>query len=135
MIVQWSHRAEQLLEDPAVSSAQAMRATSLQDIVRDLKRRLAAAGPPPTADEARLQELEASLACLQPYMHPVYKMMFNNGPITAAVRASIERRLGREPAEVVPLSAPRPRWLDAPIEPPALDPEPFTPGPQMDMFG
>lgn len=133
MIAQWSARATVLQDDPAATSAQLLRASCLEDIVRDLRARLAAS-PEPSADEARIAALEASLARLQPYLHPEYQIMFNHGAIMDSVRWSIEDKLGRQRSSATGRQVERPRWHDAPITPPANDPEPFTAGEQMGLF-
>lgn len=137
MAERWAARAELLQDDPGASASQLLRAACLEDIVADLRRRLAASPPPAvlSADDARIAGLEERLARLQPYMHPTYRIMFNTGPIMAEVRAGIEAQLGRAPSVEVSVAPARPKWIDAPLTRPANDPEPFMAGPQMDMFG
>lgn len=136
MIAQWSARAAVLQDDPGASAAQLLRAACLEDIVRDLRGRLAAAGPAPSSDEAGRARLLADLAAIMPYAHPtVAGVMMNAGPIMAGVRNRLRAQLGladREPEAVAPVA---PRWADAPMVPPANDPEPFEAGEQMGLFG
>ncbi|MES2494617.1 MAG: hypothetical protein V4618_00755 [Pseudomonadota bacterium] len=135
MIAQWSARAELLQDDPSASAAALLRAACLEDAVRDLRARLAAA-PAPTADEAARAALEARLARVQPYLHPEYRVMFNEGAIMDAVRWHLEDQLGLPRSAATGQAQPeRPKWADATNTPPANDPEPFEAGEQMGMFG
>ena len=134
MIGRWSMRAEQLQDDPGASAGQLLRAACLEDVVRDLRARLAASPAPVvlSAEAARIAELEESLAAVQPYMHPTYKIMFGTGEIMDQVRWSIEDQLGRPRSAAT--GKPKPVWADAPVVAPTRDPEPFTAGPQMGLF-
>jgi hypothetical protein len=135
MIAQWSARAEALQDDPEASAATLLRAACLEDVVRDLRARLAAA-PVLSAAEAEREEALAALARIQPYFHPTYKIVFNAGPIMDSVRWRIEDRLGlRRSAATGAPAKEKPKWADAPVVPPPNDPEPFTAGEQMGMFG
>ncbi|MHA3791469.1 hypothetical protein [Sphingomonas sp. YL-JM2C] len=134
MIAQWSARAAALQEDPEASAATLLRAACLEDLVRDLRRRLAAS-PEPTAEEALRAEWRAALAVIQPYRHPAYGIMFNQGEIMDRLRWRYEDRLGLPRSAATGRWQSRPKWANAPIAPPAADPAPFTAGPQMDMFG
>ena len=145
MIAQWSARAAVMQEDPQATAGQLLRAACLEDVVARLRRLLAASPPPApiSPDEARIAQLEADQLACRPYLHPVYRIMFNEGPIMARVRANILTKLGRDDeaaelraaADEMDRSKGRARPTDIVMAPPANDPEPFTAGPQMDMFG
>lgn len=137
MADQWSARAAVLQEDPGATAAQLMRAACLEDLARDLRARLAAAGPVvvPSAEEAQRAAWAADLAAIQPYMHPDYRIMFNAGPIMDSVRWRIEERLGLPRSAATGKARVRHKWEDAAMTAPANDPEPFTAGEQIGLFG
>lgn len=136
MIAQWAARVALLQDDPAATSGQLMRAACLDDVVRDLQGRLAAAGPVVvlSAVDAQRARWEADLAAIQPYRHPDYGVMFNEGPIMDAVRWRIEDRLGMPRSAATGKPVVRPRWHDAPMTAPTEDPAPFVAREQMSMF-
>ncbi len=134
MVAQWSTRAAVLQEDPSASAAQLLRAACLEDLVRDMRARLVAS-PEPSAEDAQRAAWAASLARIQPYRHSEYGIMFNEGEIMDAVRWRIEDRLGRQRSAPTGTRRDRPKWIDAPMTVPANDPEPFTAGEQLGMFG
>lgn len=131
MIAKWSARVAELEDHPEPSSSTVMRSTFLADVVADLRRRLAIAGPAPTATAVALDALQAHLAAAMPRTG-VGGVLLNAGAIMAATRRQLQARLGLA-VEDAPEDR-RPRWHSAPERPPEHDPEPFVAGPQLELI-
>jgi hypothetical protein len=129
MLCHCRDRAAWLRRELVDCRAARTRASCLDSLAYDFARRLDLAEPSaaPAAAAAPNDILERGLAACQPYMHPEYRIMFNDGPIMAAVRRSIEAQLGRTPVC-------RPQSPAIVAGPPHHDPAPFTAGPQLGLF-
>ena len=120
-------RAARIRQEAPDCPAARTRAACLDGLAEDFARRLDHAAPAPAVAPVRDCTLERRLEASQPYMHPEYGIMFNNGPIMAAVRRSIEAQLGLAPATLSQAPA-------GAAGPPQHDPAPFTAGPQLGLF-
>lgn len=143
MAAKWTARAAELrlLQDRCsqtiAGALERISASMMKDVSAAAPSRpvVPSGGAPAPAVERDADYWRAALVRCQPYRCAKTGIMFNEGEIMDRVRARIQAKIDGRPMPPIGASVPSPAAARAPDFAPPPEVEPFTMGPQTDMFG